>query len=345
MNKFNRTLAGVMVILTIFLMGAAPYESFGPGERVVFTAGGYTRTVQTQSETVLELLDELGVYIHRFDRVTPPFETPIHAGMTIEIERSYPVYIQLDDNEPVVFYVRPGAAVVTIAADFARDTSTNESYQFHFAPELTRHRPMRGETVHLQTIEWKTVTEYELLEFERVYIESFLVPVGEFHVYREGQVGWGRRIYQTEYISGVQVDKTLLISDYYSRPLEEIVHMGVALPEGMAISACGVVFSYSRLILMESTAYTLSEACTGRHPSHPLFGVTASGMMAQRGIVAVDTNVIPFHTQMYIEGYGFAVAGDRGGAIRGYKVDVFMDSMAEARQWGRRHGVRVWIIE
>jgi len=95
---------------------------------------------------------------------------------------------------------------------------------------------------------------------------------------------------------------------------------------------------------MEATAYTLSFECTGRHPGHPLFGVTASGMMAQVGVVAVDTNVIPFHTRMYIEGYGFAVAGDRGGAIRGYKVDLFFDTREEVRQFGRRH-LQVWILD
>jgi len=122
------------------------------------------------------------------------------------------------------------------------------------------------------------------------------------------------------------------------------VHIGTYLPPYHAVSACGEVFAYSRSFVAEATAYTLDFQSTGRHPDHPLFGVTASGMMAQVGVVAVDTNVIPFHTQMYIEGYGFAVAGDRGGAIRGYKVDVFFDTREETIQFGRQH-LRVWILD
>ena len=345
MNKFSRALAGVMTVLTIFLMGAGPYQGAEQSLGVVFTIDGHTRNIHTTAATVLEMLDELGIYIYRFDVVTPPFEAEIHRGMLIEVERSYPVYIQLDNNDPVRFYVRPNAAVVTIAADFSREHRSSDDYQFYFTPETARHRPVAGETVHLQTIKWETITEYETLDFSRVYVESFLVPEGEYEVYREGQTGLARTIYQAEYIGGEQRYFGFVSNGIYVQPMDEIVHVGVALPEGMAVSGCGTAFSYSRMMLMESTAYTLSFACTGRHPGHPLFGVTASGMMAQRGVVAVDTSVIPFHTQLYIEGYGFAVAGDRGGAIRGYKVDVFMDTMAEARQWGRQHGVRVWIIE
>lgn len=65
--------------------------------------------------------------------------------------------------------------------------------------------------------------------------------------------------------------------------------------------------------------------------------------MAARGIVAVDPRVIPYYTKMYIPGYGIAIAGDTGGAIRGNRVDLFMDSYEEAINWGRRN-VEVYIL-
>ena len=64
----------------------------------------------------------------------------------------------------------------------------------------------------------------------------------------------------------------------------------------------------------------------------------------RRGLVAVDTRVIPFGTRLYIEGYGFAVADDTGGAIRGNKIDLAMDTLSEAYQFGRRTVV-VHILE
>jgi 3D (Asp-Asp-Asp) domain-containing protein len=80
-----------------------------------------------------------------------------------------------------------------------------------------------------------------------------------------------------------------------------------------------------------STAYTF----TGHH--------TAVGAKTRRGIIAVDPRVIPMGTRLYIEGYGYGVAADTGGAIKGRKIDVFFESRREALKWGRRT-VNVYIL-
>ncbi|HPC72517.1 MAG TPA: 3D domain-containing protein [Treponema sp.] len=77
-------------------------------------------------------------------------------------------------------------------------------------------------------------------------------------------------------------------------------------------------------VTFEATAYTW----TGYR--------TATGVCPSRGTVAVDPRVIPLGTELYIEGYGPAVAADTGGAIQGQKIDLYMDSEHECLQWGRR---------
>ena len=62
------------------------------------------------------------------------------------------------------------------------------------------------------------------------------------------------------------------------------------------------------------------------------------------GGVAVDTSVISMGTRLYVEGYGYAVALDRGSAIKGNKIDVFLETRAEARQWGVKR-VKVYVLE
>ncbi|MBR4030800.1 MAG: 3D domain-containing protein, partial [Clostridia bacterium] len=80
------------------------------------------------------------------------------------------------------------------------------------------------------------------------------------------------------------------------------------------------------------------------------YGITASGMRAQVGVVAVDRRVIPLGTKLYIEAvdgswvYGNAIAGDTGGAIKGNRVDLFFDTTAECLQFGRR-AARVYILD
>ncbi|SFJ06814.1 3D domain-containing protein [Thermoflavimicrobium dichotomicum] len=64
---------------------------------------------------------------------------------------------------------------------------------------------------------------------------------------------------------------------------------------------------------------------------------TATGHPVRRGVIAVDPSVIPLYSKVYVPGYGWGQALDTGGAIKGKIVDVFVESAAEARSWGRKH--------
>jgi len=67
-------------------------------------------------------------------------------------------------------------------------------------------------------------------------------------------------------------------------------------------------------------------------------------MEVEPGVVAVDPNVIPLGTRLYVEGYGFAIAADIGSAIIGNKIDLYMESLTESRRFGRQN-VIVYILE
>lgn len=92
---------------------------------------------------------------------------------------------------------------------------------------------------------------------------------------------------------------------------------------------------YRAVIDARATAY--SPASAGGY-------ITYSGTRVRRGIVAVDPRVIPLGTRMYVEGYGYAIAEDIGGAIKGNKVDVAFLSLDECYQWGVRD-VKVYILD
>ncbi|HZS30424.1 MAG TPA: 3D domain-containing protein [Gaiellaceae bacterium] len=67
-----------------------------------------------------------------------------------------------------------------------------------------------------------------------------------------------------------------------------------------------------------------------------LKGTTASGMPVQKGVVAVDPNLIPLGTKLYIPGYGNGVAADVGGGIKGAIIDLWYPTYSECAKWGRR---------
>lgn len=92
-----------------------------------------------------------------------------------------------------------------------------------------------------------------------------------------------------------------------------------------------------RTITMRSTAYTSDPSENGG------YSTTAMGTAIRYGVAAVDPNVIPLGTRLYIEGYGYARAEDTGGAIKGNKIDLVFGSKSQSNSWGRRT-VRVTIL-
>ena len=100
---------------------------------------------------------------------------------------------------------------------------------------------------------------------------------------------------------------------------------------GTALSHDGVPNKYSRVLTMQASAYSGN----GNY--------TATGSRLKKGIVSVDPKLIPLGTKLYIEGYGYAVADDVGGAIKGHRIDLAYDSRSEALQFGRQT-VKVYVL-
>jgi 3D (Asp-Asp-Asp) domain-containing protein len=73
-------------------------------------------------------------------------------------------------------------------------------------------------------------------------------------------------------------------------------------------------------------------------------GYTASGVKAKIGTIAADTSRYPFGTVMHVPGYGYGRVEDRGGDIKGDRIDLFFKSHKAAVQWGKKElRVKVWL--
>jgi 3D (Asp-Asp-Asp) domain-containing protein len=71
---------------------------------------------------------------------------------------------------------------------------------------------------------------------------------------------------------------------------------------------------------------------------------TATNKHVKRGMIAADWRLFPPGTRIYVPGYGEAVVEDRGGAVKGYHLDLFVDTYKEARKWGVRN-MDVYVIK
>lgn len=93
------------------------------------------------------------------------------------------------------------------------------------------------------------------------------------------------------------------------------------------------------------THYDICEKCCGKSPSHPEYGVTATGTVATPyRTIAVDPSIIPYGTRVIIDGVEY-VAEDAGGAIKGNKIDICVESHQIALQKGKIKNVPVYIKE
>lgn len=148
----------------------------------------------------------------------------------------------------------------------------------------------------------------------------------------EGKDGYLITYYEIKTLNGKVVSKQPIRTQRVA-PVDHVMLIG---PSGYRTSRSG--FTRSRVLTMSATGYDISPqtlpGSTGR---------TATGIPARFGVVAVDPRVIPLGTYVYVEGYGFALAADTGGAIKGHKIDLCFSSRAEALRWGRRP-VKVHIL-
>ncbi|MCL1700604.1 3D domain-containing protein [Lysinibacillus sp. Bpr_S20] len=96
----------------------------------------------------------------------------------------------------------------------------------------------------------------------------------------------------------------------------------------------------SKELIVEASAYTAScEGCSG---------ITATGINLKTNpnakVISVDPTVIPLGSKVYVEGYGEAIAGDTGGAIKGNRIDVFFPSQQDAINFGVKQ-LKVTILD
>jgi 3D (Asp-Asp-Asp) domain-containing protein len=176
----------------------------------------------------------------------------------------------------------------------------------------------------------RTVTEESEVPINYETKKQYTVKLeeGSTRVAREGQEGTERQAWQVVYRDGKEASRQLASREVITPPIDRQIMVG----SGMVVSRGGENIRYSDVRQMVASGYTY----TGQN--------TASGVPPHHGIVAVDTSVVPFGTRVYVEGYGYATALDRGSAIRGNRLDLFFESESEAMSWGLRT-VKVYLFE
>lgn len=312
-----------IIVLLVLCVAAAGFAS--SYKRVTIIVDGETMQVDTLKRTVGQLFKEKEIEALPKDRLSVDLETIIINGMSIEINRAFPVYIEAD-GRVMLHLTQPG-----MVENIIKDAKIAIGERDEVEPGLQNKIERRGSMIKITRITTEYFTESVVLPKDIRYRNDPGLERGKTKVLVSGSDGLQELRYEVTYADGIEIARELIEEIIVVEPVARLIARGT-MDAVNTVNTGSVSRSYSRSLTMTATAYT--------HTGNP----TYSGSMPERGVVAVDPKLIPLGTQLYVEGYGLAVAKDIGGTITGRRIDLFMDTREEALRWGVRN-VRVYILD
>lgn len=303
---------------------------------VVVNDDAQTTTYMTTADTVGEFLQEEAITLQSHDVLSVDEAAAIEDKLTLDINRAVKVTVTDGTNESEEVYT---------TEETVKDLLDEAAIELS---ELDRVEPSVDEAIKedmkISVIRVEEVTDVveEAVAFSTVRRNDSSITKGKEEVVEAGSNGLIEKRYTVVMENGKEVSRELESEEVKKEASQRIVAVGTKVIQQAPSRGTSSSKAVSgKTITMEATAYNWNCAtCDGR-------GLTATGYNLKAnpdGVIAVDPSVIPLGTRVYVEGYGYAVARDTGGAIKGNKIDLHMRSVSAARQFGRRT-VKLTIVE
>ncbi|MFN2142203.1 MAG: ubiquitin-like domain-containing protein [Candidatus Promineifilaceae bacterium] len=284
--------------------------------------GENNHTIISSARTVGDLLAEAGIILGESDAANPPAETPLVDGLVVQITRAIPLTIQVDGQAYAIFSSARTPAEVLANTGIA----LGELDTVNPAADVVLNA---GDTVRVVRVREESIFFDVEVPYQTVYQPSDDLDLDTKAVISRGVPGIKRQSTRIRYEDGVEVSRVDEGEWIEQEPVNEVIGYGTRITTHVVDTPEGPR-EYWRVVHMRVTAYTA--ASSGKSPDHPSYGITASGRPAGTGIVAVDPNVIPFRSEVYVPGYGIGYAGDTGGGIKGRWIDLGYDE-DELQTW------------
>ena len=327
--KTNRKCQVITGLTLVALCAACVYTYLQLNFVTIFEDGKEVASFTTFKEEQAELLEEAALTLEADDAITM---TDLKQDIQIEIFRAFPVSIQANGET---------VSVNVIADTTVRETLEKANVEYDSDDKLSADlEALVTENMDITVVrcETKVVEETESIPFESETKKTDSLYKGVTKVEQEGEKGEKTLVYSVVYEDGVEVDRTLTDTVVTKEAKNKVTLVGTKKRAITTSTSYGRKMSKeelagARCITVTATAY--SSDCDGG-------ARTCLGKIPCYGTVAVDPNVIPLGTKMYIVSpdggyvYGYCFAGDTGGAIKGNKVDLFMNSSSACRSFGRR---------
>lgn len=330
-----------IVLMVVGVLGLSTIMVYSRiNKQVTLLDDGIKTHINTTKKTVKEVLDAKNIKLYEKDSISPSPDTVLTDGLLIDIKRAIPITLVVGGAEKKIFTTKE--TVQQVLDENQIILSENDKLNIEPTQKVAKNMLLR-----LIKVRQDTVVEREQVAFRVDERQSTQISRGSKRVIRNGTEGQKEKTYKVVYEDNNIVSKELIKEKLVKKPVNAVMEVGV---EPRVVVSRGESLRFSRAITMQASAYTAGYESTGKRPGDRGYGRTATGMTAQRGVVAVDPRVIPLGTKLYIEStdghssYGYAVAADVGSSIKGNKIDLFYESLSDALRFGRRT-VKVYVLE
>ncbi|WP_240612031.1 G5 and 3D domain-containing protein [Planococcus halotolerans] len=334
-------------------------------DQFTITVDGKPTSAWTTSNTVEDILAKADVEITEHDKVTPALNEEVDANTAISVEKAYEVTI-LDGLEEKKVW-----STSTTVADFLKQHKITLSDLDRVEKDMDE-LILPGSEVKVVRVEKVTDVVEDSVKFAKETKKDSSLLKGSEKVVQKGEEGLVEKTYEVVMENGKEVKRELKGEKVIKEAKKQVVAVGTKTvvasvsrgtdtkaaapaPKKAAASQPAATStkttktaapaqssepSSSREFYVSATAYTAS--CTG------CSGITATGINLLANphlkVIAVDPSVIPLGSKVWVEGYGHAIAGDTGGAIKGNKIDIFMPDRSAALAFGRKQ-VKIKILD
>ncbi|WP_345244258.1 ubiquitin-like domain-containing protein [Pontibacillus salipaludis] len=294
-----------------------------------------TKQYYTTADSVQQLFKAEGISIKERDEVSHEQASSIQDGMEIQVQKAFQVALN-DGGETSEIWT-----TANTVSDFLKQQEISLNELDRLEQEDTASLSNEQNEVTITRVEKVTDVIEEQVDYAVVKRNDKSLAKGKEKVVQDGEEGQVVKHYEVTLENGEEVERKLIKEENKKDSKDKIVAVGTkvqqvqqAQPSQQAQSQPSRSNSSGaqKTLYMQATAYTAY--CTG------CSGVTSTGINLRANpnqkVIAVDPNVIPLGSKVWVEGYGYAIAGDQGSAIKGNRIDLFMSNKSAALGYGRR---------